>query len=101
MDEPLLWSLEEAARQLGGISTRTVRRMAQQGAFPLVRIGRRTLIPAAAVYVWVAHTQDARPASLKTGKAAEPLALTPQPSPNRSREFALAVLKIQPRANSR
>ena len=38
MPDALLWNLDEAARQLGGISTKTVRRLAQQGAFPLVKI---------------------------------------------------------------
>jgi len=62
MSDALLWNLDEAARQLGGISTKTVRRLAQQGAFPLVKVGRRALIPALAVTNWVNHNQPARPA---------------------------------------
>ena len=37
MVDVLLWSLQETARQLGGISPRTVRRLAQGGAFPLAQ----------------------------------------------------------------
>ena len=62
MPDALLWNLDEAARPLGGISTKTVRRLAQQGAFPLVKLGRRAMIPAIAVTNWVNHTQSARPA---------------------------------------
>lgn len=62
MSDALLWNLDEAARQLGGISTKTVRRLAQQGAFPLVKVGRRALIPALAVANWVNNNQQARPA---------------------------------------
>lgn len=58
----LLWNLEEVARQLGGISTKTVRRMTATGQLPIVRIGRRAMIPAAAVADWVSHNQQARPA---------------------------------------
>jgi excisionase family DNA binding protein len=61
MPDALLWNLDEAARQLGGISTKTVRRLAQQGAFPLVKLGRRAMIPALAVTHWVNHNQPARP----------------------------------------
>ena len=61
----LLWNLEEVARQLGGISTKTVRRMTATGQLPIVRIGRRALIPAAAVADWVSHNQQARPAQEK------------------------------------
>ena len=37
----LLWNLDETARQLGGVSTRTVRRLLQRGELPTVRIGAR------------------------------------------------------------
>ncbi|RUQ28715.1 MAG: DNA-binding protein [Candidatus Competibacteraceae bacterium] len=62
MPDALLWNLDEAARQLGGISIKTVRRLAKSGAFPLVKVGRRVLIPALAVTNWVNHTPQARPA---------------------------------------
>ena len=62
MSDALLWSLEEAARQLGGISTKTVRRLAQQGAFPIVKLGRRAMIPVLAATAWVNNNQHARPA---------------------------------------
>jgi hypothetical protein len=61
MPDALLWSLEEAARQLGGISTKTVRRLAQQGAFPLVKLGRRAMIPVLAATAWVNNNHPARP----------------------------------------
>lgn len=40
MSDALLWDLAEAARQLGGVSPRTVRRLIASGALPAVRIGR-------------------------------------------------------------
>lgn len=49
----LLWNLDETARQLGGVSTRTVRRLLQRGELPTVRIGARLLIPADAVRDWI------------------------------------------------
>ena len=35
MTDTLLWDLEEAARQLGGLSPRTVRRMIERGELPI------------------------------------------------------------------
>lgn len=49
----LLWNLEEAARQLGGVSARTVRRLLERGELPTVRIGTRLLIPAESVRDWI------------------------------------------------
>jgi excisionase family DNA binding protein len=49
MTDTLLWSLEEAARQLGGISTRTVRRLVEVGEIEPRRVGRRLLVSAASV----------------------------------------------------
>ncbi|HEC16030.1 MAG TPA: DNA-binding protein [Sedimenticola sp.] len=53
MTEALLWNLDEAARQLGNVSTRTVRRMLERGDLPTVRIGRSVRVPADAVKSWV------------------------------------------------
>lgn len=52
---PLLWSFKEAARQLGGVSIRTVRRMIERGEIPAVRLGRLVRIPADAIRAWVAQ----------------------------------------------
>lgn len=52
-DDPLLWSLEEAGRQLGGVSARTVRRMIQAGELPSLKVRGRLKVPAAAVREWV------------------------------------------------
>ena len=49
MTDTLLWSLEEAARQLGGVSTRTVRRLLEAGEIEPRRVGRRLLVCAASV----------------------------------------------------
>ena len=49
MTETLLWDLAETARQLGGVSPRTVRRLIDQGVIARVRIGRRVLVRAASV----------------------------------------------------
>lgn len=64
MPDQLLWDLQETARQLGGLSVRTVRRLLERGELPTVRIGRAIRIPATAVTVWVeknisiAHTDN-------------------------------------------
>lgn len=60
MPEQILWSLDETARQLGGLSTQTVRRMVDRGDLPVIKIGRAVRIPAAAVHQWVANNM--RPA---------------------------------------
>ena len=61
----LLWNLEEAARQLGGVSPRTVRRLLERGELPTVRIGTRLLIPAESVRDWIdrqpAYSSPIRP----------------------------------------
>jgi excisionase family DNA binding protein len=49
----LLWSLTEAAHQLGDVSTRTVRRMIERGDLPVVRVGRTVKVPAFDVRKWV------------------------------------------------
>ncbi|WP_083924517.1 helix-turn-helix domain-containing protein [Lamprocystis purpurea] len=47
--EPLLWSIDETARQLGNISRRTVERLLATGKLRPVKIGRRRMIdPASA-----------------------------------------------------
>ena len=51
--DTLLWSLQEAARQLGGISTRSVRRMIDAGELPAVPVRRSLKVPVAAVHKWV------------------------------------------------
>ena len=52
-NDVLLWSLQEAARQLGGISTRSVRRMIDAGELPAVAVRRSLKVPVAAVHEWV------------------------------------------------
>ncbi|TQF00216.1 MAG: helix-turn-helix domain-containing protein [Spiribacter salinus] len=59
MADPVLWSLEEAGRQLGDVSTRTVRRMVERGELSAVRVGRRITVPAEAVRAWVERNMDA------------------------------------------
>lgn len=51
----LLWTLNDAAAQLGNVSVRTVRRLVDRGDLPSVRIGRLVRIPAAAVHDWIAR----------------------------------------------
>jgi len=43
--EPRLFSLDEAARQLGGVSDRHLRNLAERGQLRLVKLGRRRLVP--------------------------------------------------------
>lgn len=56
MSDYLLWNLDETARQLGGVSARTVRRLIARGALPMVRVGRCVRVPASAVQDYVAST---------------------------------------------
>lgn len=56
----LLWSLEETARQLGGVSIRTVRRMVERGEIFSVHVGRLVRVVPDSVHAFVAsHTQQA------------------------------------------
>ncbi len=52
MNEPLLWDLEETARQLN-VCMRTVRRLIMRGDFPAVRVGRCVRVPVDAVRAYV------------------------------------------------
>src|SRR5450756_1164796 len=56
----MLWSLNETAKQLGGVSVRSVRRMVERGELSLVRVGRLVRIVPESVYAYVAgNTQQA------------------------------------------
>ena len=50
----LLWSLDETARQLGGVSNRTVRRMVERGGIASVHVGRLVWIVPDSVREFVA-----------------------------------------------
>lgn len=54
----LLWSLEEVAAQLGGISIRTVRRLVELGELPVCRVGRLVRIPSDAVREYVSRMTE-------------------------------------------
>ncbi|WP_366929579.1 helix-turn-helix domain-containing protein [uncultured Thiohalocapsa sp.] len=54
--DPLLWSLDEAARQLGGVSVRTVQRLIQRRELPAVSVGRRRLVRPADVRALIARS---------------------------------------------
>ncbi|MBX9812899.1 MAG: helix-turn-helix domain-containing protein [Burkholderiales bacterium] len=66
----LLWSLDETARQLGGLSRRTVQRLISRGELPFLRVGRLVRIPADAVHEYVA----ARIKTADNQKGVEPVA---------------------------
>ena len=53
MADALLWSLEETARQLGDVSTRTVRRMIDRREIFTKKVGRRRMVIAASVRAWL------------------------------------------------
>jgi hypothetical protein len=53
VNDPLLWSLAETARQLGGVSTRTVRRLLDRGDLSPGRVGRRLMVRADSVRAYV------------------------------------------------
>lgn len=81
MTDALLWDLKEAARQLGGVSTRTIRRLIERRELPAVRVLGRVCVPAAAVREWIdrkmqpAHNQEcAGPGVRKEVKACHTVA---------------------------
>ena len=49
----LLWSLNEAAKQLGNISVRTLRRLIDRGELGTVRMGRRRFVRPQDAMDWV------------------------------------------------
>ncbi|WP_223212120.1 helix-turn-helix domain-containing protein [Thiolapillus brandeum] len=53
MSGQLLYSLEDAAEQLGGISTRTVRRLIDRGQLSTCKVGRRLMVVAESVRNYV------------------------------------------------
>ena len=65
----LLWSLDETARQLGGVSRRTVQRLLARGVLSFVHIGRRKLVVPESVQQYVGQLADnvrrAEPVALK------------------------------------
>jgi excisionase family DNA binding protein len=57
MSSPLVWTIPEAAGLLG-IGRSKMYVLAQRGELPVIRIGRRVLVPRAAFEEWVAeHTE--------------------------------------------
>lgn len=58
MTDTLLWNLAETARQLGGVSTRTIERLIADGEFPVIRVRHRRMIEAALVRRWLATQND-------------------------------------------
>ena len=47
-NDPLLWNLEETARQLGNVSVRTVRRLIASGELPAIKVRGSTKVSASA-----------------------------------------------------
>ncbi|MFZ4790849.1 MAG: hypothetical protein ACOYMW_08160 [Candidatus Competibacteraceae bacterium] len=67
MPDALLWNLDEAARQLGGVSIRTIERMIADGEFSVIYIRKRRMIAAEIVRQWlVAQNESARARLEKT-----------------------------------
>lgn len=49
----LLWNIDEVARQLGGVSPRTVRRLIARGKLTSVHVLGRVTVPASSVHDWI------------------------------------------------
>jgi len=54
----LLWSLDEVARQLGGVSVRMVRRLIDSGDLPICRVGRLVRIPSDSVRDYISRMTE-------------------------------------------
>ena len=52
-DGALLWSFGKTARKLGGVSTRTVLRLVDDGELVSVYVGRRRMITAASAFALI------------------------------------------------
>ncbi|WP_363168551.1 helix-turn-helix domain-containing protein [uncultured Lamprocystis sp.] len=55
MTDPLLVDLAECARQLGQVSTRTVRRLIDANSIRSVRVGRRLMVTMESLREYVNH----------------------------------------------
>ena len=58
MPETLLWSIAETARQLGGVSKRTIERMIEDGELSVIRIRKLRMIEADVVRRWLSAQND-------------------------------------------
>ncbi len=68
MSETLLWSLGETARQLGGVSVRTVERLIENGDLPVIRIRKRRMIMTEVVHAWIAAQNEVARARMEQEK---------------------------------
>ena len=65
MSDELLWDLNETARQLGSVSTRTVQRLIKRGELRSVQVLRRVKVQASSVRSYV--DRNMQPAHNLTG----------------------------------
>jgi excisionase family DNA binding protein len=61
--QPALLKVEQAARYLALGRSKTYELLAPRGPIPVVRIGRSTRVPVAALEAWVAEQTTAREAT--------------------------------------
>ncbi len=97
-ESSLLWSLEEVARQLGGISKCTVRRLIQQGELVSRRVGRRLLrVPSDSVRAYIERTMKpvshAKPA---LEAMTEDVAVMAEGAENPDRAESVACKELKP-----
>jgi hypothetical protein len=57
---PRLLSMQEARERLGGVSAQTVRRIAAEGEFEVVKVRRRSFITAADIDAFIARAAQPR-----------------------------------------
>jgi excisionase family DNA binding protein len=69
--DTLLWDLKETARQLGGVSVRTVRRLINSGAIDARRVGRRIMVRVASAQAFVDPGKSAAHYASCAGKAVQ------------------------------
>jgi excisionase family DNA binding protein len=89
--DPLLWNLEETARQLGRVSVRTVRRLINSGAIDAQRVGRRVMVKVASVRAFVDQENGAAHNSYCAGKAVQQEESTCRESANVTRTVSSRV----------
>lgn len=97
-EKNLLWSLDDVAKQLGGVSVSTVRRLIQQGELASCRVGLRLLrVPVISVCAYIDRiTKHDLYANQVTEAMTGEVAVVAQVGENRQRAESIACKELKP-----